>query len=719
MAEIDFIDAVPVTVRSGIDIAPTSSGRITVYDQTNYGLANRNSSGLDGRHPSPRVPDSEIIIDAEWRSVAPQEFESGGDYTRRQWSQSDERLIRDLEQIDRDYDEAIRRSNRETVDQIEELERQRQALNTPTKSQRARVGQRLGAGVEAIGAAVDGFSTYSDRRGDGAGLGEALGAGIGRAIGGVAGGTVGAAGGATAGATAAVAVQGPVALEPVTSLGGAGIGGAIGGVAGGAIGGEFGGGLGEAVGGAIGQGIDNLVDWLTPGKDGAEGAEGETGAPIQEGDPEYDGSIEGAIRGGQCPGVRYNVYYDMSNGQTRFKVDGTHVGPIQSVNVEYDPNRDPNRLQTFQITVVDNNPYTDFRNGYSANLPYSFYAERSDGQPDTCGNNPAYEKPGTKTRLPSAPTIYGGVPPLPDLTNPFKGNPFGRDPSDIQRPTNGPNPDTDPKESPDEPIGGLPPGRESPFGDIPTGLPDDPNRPDLDGDGSDGGQPSQPPAPEVCDPCAKIDELREFLKPFFEGEHSISALLEPCEEDENGIAASIESAGYGSATAFEALRHQNQAILDALVLLWEKVRCEDEGIPSLPEIFLAKAPSVKPQCQIQFKRNDQGANGSRWHLTIPHFDQARRNSISLPSYVKGNVLCTLELADNTKIMVNAKNAVEGRKIISACLSLVERSYRVSIDLMKESKIPGRELQEVSVKPCYAKYFAGRLDEPPLWVRKLD
>ena len=110
MAEITYAE--PATqVIPDIDFSPTTSGTITPVDFSN-GISNRNPSvGLDGRSttssPQSSSPD---ILDAEWRDVTPEPFESTSEWSarqRRQWSESDSRYIDDLRQIDEHYDRVI------------------------------------------------------------------------------------------------------------------------------------------------------------------------------------------------------------------------------------------------------------------------------------------------------------------------------------------------------------------------------------------------------------------------------------------------------------------------------------------------------------------------------------------------------------------------------------------------------------------------------------
>ena len=42
--------------------------------------------------------------------------------------------------------------------------------------------------------------------------------------------------------------------------------------------------------------------------------------------------------------------------------------------------------------------------------------------------------------------------------------------------------------------------------------------------------------------------------------------------------------------------------------------------------FIAKAPTIKPQLQLQFKKAGSESS-SRWHVTIPDFNQAFKDNL--------------------------------------------------------------------------------------------
>ena len=145
----------------------------------------------------------------------------------------------------------------------------------------------------------------------------------------------------------------------------------------------------------------------------------------------------------------------------------------------------------------------------------------------------------------------------------------------------------------------------------------------------------------------------------------------------------------------------------------------EEAPPSLPELFLAKGPRTKPQMQVQYKRIQPNGTYSRWQISVPHFNYELRERFEPSPYKKGKYMCVLELPDNSQICVNAISAAEGRGVIAQFIPFLESEFQVPIETMKYSYLPSRNLQEVSVKPCYLKFFQGPLDEPPEWIKKLS
>ena len=153
--------------------------------------------------------------------------------------------------------------------------------------------------------------------------------------------------------------------------------------------------------------------------------------------------------------------------------------------------------------------------------------------------------------------------------------------------------------------------------------------------------------------------------------------------------------------------------------IWKQVSCDQElTIGSVPESFIAKAPTIKPQLQLQFKKADSKGS-SRWHVTIPHFNPAFKDTLETFSYERGDIRCVYTLTDNTKIIVNARDKGEGLRAISYLQQFVLPQYQVPVNSTSFHEIPNRGVAKQTLVSCYAKYFEGTLEAPPLWTRKIN
>lgn len=219
MAEVTYAE--PTTqVIPDIDYSPRTSGTLTPLDNnSNRDVNGTGGVGIDGRSPQ-RAPVSATpdIIDAEWRDITPEPFQSTSEWSAQQrakWRAEDEQRIQQARQEADAYDKQIR-----DIDAA-----------TPKKGNRNPAS--IGRAVASASAGVTGVMEAIDRRGNGAGWGETIGAGIGAVAGSLAGTAAGSAAGASAGAA--------TTANPVGAKVGLGIGAVLGEQVGGAIGAEIGG----------------------------------------------------------------------------------------------------------------------------------------------------------------------------------------------------------------------------------------------------------------------------------------------------------------------------------------------------------------------------------------------------------------------------------------------------------------------------------------------
>ncbi|MEM1280534.1 MAG: hypothetical protein AAGG53_11070, partial [Cyanobacteria bacterium P01_H01_bin.152] len=227
LLELELEPPVQTTLDIGIPISSEAGGALAPVGAS--GITERPFQ--DTFTPQHHQPESTApVIDAEWRTVAPQEFESRQSWAERQrqeWRAGDERLIQDLADIDADYNQ--------TIANIEgEFSSKPKGGFSPTQAGRS-VGL-VGAAIELGGAFLSGEPLTFET------------------VGSVIGGTVGSAAGTKVGAKVGKGILAATAPTGVGTLpGGIAAGSAplIGGTVG-AIGGSF-------LGGTVGSAIDDLL----------------------------------------------------------------------------------------------------------------------------------------------------------------------------------------------------------------------------------------------------------------------------------------------------------------------------------------------------------------------------------------------------------------------------------------------------------------------------
>lgn len=187
------------------------------------------------------------------------------------------------------------------------------------------------------------------------------------------------------------------------------------------------------------------------------------------------------------------------------------------------------------------------------------------------------------------------------------------------------------------------------------------------------------------------------------------------DENEEEQTIDFEVNGIGIDAIYKALEMN----YDANEEIWNKVKDGLNAIASLPDVYAVKTNRYKPQLQVFYKTKDDSRRSSRWHFTIPHFDPSKKNRLDPPSYVKGSIMCVLELNDNSQIVINAKTKKEGKKIIRYFLPLIDRQQTrdINIEQIKYHEIPNRNLLEIEVKPDIAKFFEEGTNELPLWDKR--
>ena len=144
-----------------------------------------------------------------------------------------------------------------------------------------------------------------------------------------------------------------------------------------------------------------------------------------------------------------------------------------------------------------------------------------------------------------------------------------------------------------------------------------------------------------------------------------------------------------------------------------------EAIAVVPEWWQVRA-FQRPQLVIQYAESlaDNKIGGSRWAITIPHYNKPKSYKPDFPKYQKGNFEGILVLNDNSKIIINAKTKAECLRVLKALKAYVNPKYTKDIQEPKIGERPG-VYKEVNVTAVKCHFFSkGQKSEIPDWSLKL-
>ena len=458
------------------------------------------------------------------------------------------------------------------------------------------------------------------------------------------------------------------------------IGDAAGSMIGGALGSKLGpvGALGGSlVGGWLGRQLGNLLQG---------GAAGEI---EMQGPPDFEG--------GQCAGVPYNIRYvtdNRPNGQTIRR-----TGPIGFLVEDFE-NAGGTTGRRYVITHATGR--TNLRsttNIESSDISASIVdVTPADGSADTCGD-PA----GRPVNVPN-PTTY--APTYPDRPPIYQPSPDGL-PSPDPRPNPLPDTPTAPNKNPQPSPNTNPNSPDNPGGgsDLdnppsPDNLPDPRPQPD---------RPGPNPNPEPDDKCCpesitKLDEIIELLTYQYQGEIDMAEC--------GGESAPLSWASPGIDGVIEALK----TVQEQIKIVHDNTKCGPDA-PPLPMLWEVKSGQV-PQLAIAWVRTAGGT--SKWSMHVPH-PRADINPdvpLSFPDYVKGPLMATLKLNDNSKVIVNARDKTEADKIMGyLTTNIIKGSYLTDSKLTYTEGAASRVISEV--KAVHISAYGSDKGAPPLWAKSLD
>ena len=328
-----------------------------------------------------------------------------------------------------------------------------------------------------------------------------------------------------------------------------------------------------------------------------------------------------------------------------------------------------------------------------------FNAVRNDGQPDT-GGNPLGE-PFTTTTAPNYPRLDNA--PF-NFKNPFDFTrpnelPDTLNPAPDIEPTSEPETKTDDDSGKNRTVPDSPTSPDAPKSpdDLPT--PKD-KEPDIDPDFDPN------PEDEKCCP-ATVDMLQDILDKLsseYEGEIDIAA----CGE-EDGF---IQWRGTGVDGVMEAIL----ALQEQLEIVHENTKCGPEPQP-LPMLWEVKSGQV-PQLAIVWQREEGGS--SRWSMHVPHPKPSvgPGTKLEIPNYVKGSLMATLKLSDNSKVIVNALDKAQAEIILSYLRAeVIDPDYLEGSKTIYTEGAANRAI--TTVNAVHVSAYCNQKEAPPLWARSLS
>lgn len=102
-------------------------------------------------------------------------------------------------------------------------------------------------------------------------------------------------------------------------------------------------------------------------------------------------------------------------------------------------------------------------------------------------------------------------------------------------------------------------------------------------------------------------------------------------------------------------------------------------------------------------------------ISVPHWNGTASDSISLPSYIKGNYEGIYTLSDNSKVTINAKNEIECKRILNAIKPHISKKYLKDAYFKGGVIVRDKPIKESRVKPRYGRYFQeGQKNNKPDW-----
>ena len=146
-----------------------------------------------------------------------------------------------------------------------------------------------------------------------------------------------------------------------------------------------------------------------------------------------------------------------------------------------------------------------------------------------------------------------------------------------------------------------------------------------------------------------------------------------------------------------------------------------DAIAAVPDWWQVRLGADRPQLLIQYAQQftDGTWDKPKYIVSIPYWNKSKDATVitDFPSYQKGQYQGCLILSDNSKLIINAKNATIASSVIGA-ISLGIDPLKLIGSEYTTSERRGNRLAEIVVFPRIAKFFAtGQKDLNPTWSKK--
>lgn len=161
----------------------------------------------------------------------------------------------------------------------------------------------------------------------------------------------------------------------------------------------------------------------------------------------------------------------------------------------------------------------------------------------------------------------------------------------------------------------------------------------------------------------------------------------------------------------------------------ESQKCKQIDI-AIPETMALRVPDGRPILKIQYAEKGSGGKlgKSRWTVQIPWYTGGKQAVPKVP-YSKGDTRVAYIMKDGSRIIVNAKNMTEGRRVVKSLLRGVDpaksRGGTYSISNRDTDSVNKDKMKAVKIVPTSASFYpngdgyVNGVRTSPAWTVKLN